>query len=123
MTLYVKRQEKVPESWQTPCFRVVCRHNFVRQQILAGNAGARVTAGSTSGRGSLPGGSILCPGPENREADSWKVPLGVVDELEAKGIPKTGVFNLGGSIPTAGGLVFIADTNDHRCRATDRIDI
>ena len=48
---------------------------------------------------------------------AWKVPLGVVDELEAKGIPKTGVFNLGGSIATAGGLVFIAGTNDHRFRA------
>jgi Zn ribbon nucleic-acid-binding protein len=43
----------------------------------------------------------------------------VVDELEAMGIPKTGVYNLGGSIATAGGLVFIAGTNDHRFRAFD----
>jgi len=50
---------------------------------------------------------------------AWKVPLGVVDELEAKGIPKTGVPNLGGSIATAGGLVFIAGTNDSRFRAFD----
>ena len=50
---------------------------------------------------------------------AWKVPLGVVDELEAKGIPKTGVPNLGGSIATAGGLVFIAGTNDKRFRAFD----
>ena len=50
---------------------------------------------------------------------AWKVPLGVVDELEAKGIPKTGIYNLGGSIATAGGLVFIAGTNDHRFRAFD----
>ena len=49
----------------------------------------------------------------------WKVPLGVVDELEAKGIPKTGVPSLGGSIATAGGLVFIAGTNDRRFRAFD----
>ena len=49
----------------------------------------------------------------------WKVPLGVVDALEAKGIPKTGVPNLGGSIATAGGLVFIAGTDDHRFRAFD----
>jgi hypothetical protein len=48
---------------------------------------------------------------------AWKVPLGVVDALEAKGIPKTGVPNLGGSIATAGGLVFIAGTDDHRFRA------
>jgi quinoprotein glucose dehydrogenase len=50
---------------------------------------------------------------------AWKVPLGVVDELEARGIPKTGVPSLGGSIATAGGLVFIAGTNDRRFRAFD----
>lgn len=50
---------------------------------------------------------------------AWRVPLGVFDELEAKGIPKTGIYNLGGSIATAGGLVFIGATADHRFRAFD----
>jgi membrane-bound PQQ-dependent dehydrogenase (glucose/quinate/shikimate family) len=50
---------------------------------------------------------------------AWRVPLGVVDELEAKGIPKTGVPSLGGSIATAGDLVFIAGTKDSRFRAFD----
>ena len=50
---------------------------------------------------------------------AWKVPLGVVDRLVAKGIPKTGIPSLGGSIATAGGLVFIAGTNDRRFRAFD----
>ena len=50
---------------------------------------------------------------------AWKVPLGVVDALKAKGIPKTGIYNLGGSIVTAGGLVFIGATADHRFRAFD----
>jgi quinoprotein glucose dehydrogenase len=36
-----------------------------------------------------------------------------------KGVPKTGASNLGGSIVTAGGLVFIAATNDSRFRAFD----
>lgn len=49
----------------------------------------------------------------------WRVPLGVVDELEDKGISKTGAPNLGGSIVTAGGLVFIAGSNDSRFRAFD----
>ena len=49
----------------------------------------------------------------------WKVPLGVVDALTAKGVPQTGALNLGGSIVTAGGLVFIAGTNDSRFRAFD----
>jgi quinoprotein glucose dehydrogenase len=48
---------------------------------------------------------------------AWKVPLGVVDELEALGIHGTGTVNMGGSVATAGGLVFIAATNDRHFRA------
>jgi quinoprotein glucose dehydrogenase len=50
---------------------------------------------------------------------AWKVPFGVVEELESKGIHNTGAPNIGGSIATAGGLVFIGATNDHRFRAFD----
>jgi len=50
----------------------------------------------------------------------WQTTLGVIDELVAKGIPPTGTSNLGGSIVTAGGLVFIAATNDSRFRAFDK---
>jgi glucose dehydrogenase len=50
----------------------------------------------------------------------WQVALGEFDELKARGVPKTGTPNLGGSIVTAGGLVFIAATNDRRFRAFDK---
>ena len=50
----------------------------------------------------------------------WRVTLGVVDELLARGIPPTGTSNLGGSLTTAGGLVFIGATNDSRFRAFDK---
>lgn len=46
---------------------------------------------------------------------AWKVPLGVTDGLPGA----TGAPNIGGSIATAGGLVFIAATNDSRFRAFD----
>jgi quinoprotein glucose dehydrogenase len=49
---------------------------------------------------------------------AWKVPLGVTDELP-EGKRNTGRLNLGGPIATAGGLVFIAATNDKRFRAFD----
>jgi quinoprotein glucose dehydrogenase len=49
----------------------------------------------------------------------WRVPLGTTDELEAKGVHNTGAFGQGGSIATAGGLVFIAGTIDKRFRAFD----
>lgn len=50
----------------------------------------------------------------------WRSVLGVVDRLIDKGLPPTGAPNLGGSIVTAGGLVFIAATNDSRFRAFDK---
>jgi quinoprotein glucose dehydrogenase len=50
----------------------------------------------------------------------WRSTLGVIDELIEKGIPPTGTSNLGGSIVTAGGLVFIGATNDSRFRAFDK---
>jgi glucose dehydrogenase len=50
----------------------------------------------------------------------WRVTLGEYDELTARGIPKTGASNLGGSVVTAGGLVFIGATNDGKFRAFDK---
>jgi len=50
---------------------------------------------------------------------AWRVPLGSFDELDAQGVPKTGTPNMGGSIVTAGGLIFIAATIDARFRAFD----
>jgi quinoprotein glucose dehydrogenase len=48
---------------------------------------------------------------------AWRSPLGTIPELEEKGVTNAGAPNLGGSIATAGGLVFIAATNDSRIRA------
>ncbi|HWS90355.1 MAG TPA: pyrroloquinoline quinone-dependent dehydrogenase [Pyrinomonadaceae bacterium] len=55
----------------------------------------------------------------NRGRIVWKVPLGTVEELEARGVRDTGTQNLGGSTVTAGGLVFIAATTDRLFRAFD----
>jgi quinoprotein glucose dehydrogenase len=49
----------------------------------------------------------------------WRVPLGAFEELSARGVAPTGTPNLGGSVVTAGGLVFIASTMDARVRAFD----
>jgi glucose dehydrogenase len=50
---------------------------------------------------------------------AWKVPFGVDKELEASGVHDAGTLNFGGSIATAGGLVFIAATRDQFFRAFD----
>ena len=50
----------------------------------------------------------------------WSVPLGTYPELEAKGYPPTGTFNIGGPVVTQGGLIFIAGTLDKRFRAFDK---
>lgn len=49
----------------------------------------------------------------------WQVPLGTYPELERRGLPPTGTFNMGGPLVTAGGLVFIGATMDERFRAFD----
>ncbi|MEX0929787.1 MAG: c-type cytochrome [Balneolales bacterium] len=51
---------------------------------------------------------------------AWKVPLGEYEELTARGVPVTGTQNLGGSMVTAGGLVFIAAAEDEIFRAFDK---
>jgi quinoprotein glucose dehydrogenase len=50
---------------------------------------------------------------------AWRVPLGSYDEVEAQGLKNAGAANMGGSIATAGGLVFIAATTDSKFRAFD----
>jgi quinoprotein glucose dehydrogenase len=48
---------------------------------------------------------------------AWREPFGTIPELDAKGVHNTGSLNMGGSIATAGGLVFIAATPDQNFRA------
>ncbi|MCG2589816.1 pyrroloquinoline quinone-dependent dehydrogenase [Rhodohalobacter sp. WB101] len=50
----------------------------------------------------------------------WKVPLGEYSELTEREIPVTGTPNMGGSLVTAGGLVFIGATADEKFRAFDK---
>lgn len=52
---------------------------------------------------------------------AWQTPLGVSDNLPAA-IAKTGRPNIGGSIATAGGVVFIGASDDSRFRAFDARD-
>jgi quinoprotein glucose dehydrogenase len=47
----------------------------------------------------------------------WREPLGEIKELTAKGIPKTGTDNSGGSVATAGGVLFIGASQDKMFRA------
>ena len=47
----------------------------------------------------------------------WRKSFGEHPELTARGIPPTGTTNFGGSIATAGGLIFIGATQDHKFRA------
>ncbi len=49
----------------------------------------------------------------------WRVPLGEDEELAAQGVKNTGTENSGGSIVTAGGLVFCSGTRDSKIHAFD----
>ncbi len=55
----------------------------------------------------------------NRGEIRWQRVLGEYPELTARGVPPTGTENFGGTIVTAGGLVFIGATRDKMFRAFD----
>jgi quinoprotein glucose dehydrogenase len=50
----------------------------------------------------------------------WKVPVGEYAALTKRGIPPTGTQNFGGTIVTAGGLVFVGASKDEKFRAFDK---
>jgi glucose dehydrogenase len=50
---------------------------------------------------------------------AWRVPLGSYPALEGSAFENKGTINMGGSIVTAGGVVFIGATLDARLRAFD----
>ena len=50
---------------------------------------------------------------------AWRVPLGVFDDLKARGFGATGTPNIGGTIVTASGVIFVGATIDKRFRAFD----
>ena len=52
---------------------------------------------------------------------NWQIPLGTYPELEARGLPPTGTFNMGGPLVTKGGLIFIGASMDERFHAYDKL--
>jgi quinoprotein glucose dehydrogenase len=56
----------------------------------------------------------------NQGVFAWQIPLGAFPELTTKGVPQTGTENFGGTIVTAGGLVFIGGTKDEKFHAFDK---
>jgi competence ComEA-like helix-hairpin-helix protein len=84
--------------------------------------------GGTIGRFWNPENKIPCSAPPfgelvavdvNAGEIAWKVPLGFVEPLKAKGVADTGALNIGGPIVTASGLVFVGASTDKRFRAFD----
>ena len=65
-----------------------------------------------------PWGELLCLDLASGEY-RWRRPIGEYAELKARGIEGTGTFNVGGSIVTKGGLLFLGATQDEKFRAFD----
>ena len=65
-----------------------------------------------------PWGELMCLDLATGEY-RWRTPLGTDAALEAKGIKGTGTYNIGGTIVTKGGLLFVAATQDANLRAID----
>jgi quinoprotein glucose dehydrogenase len=97
------------------------------EQLLPRPDGSYTAGGDGSGRFMQADTKLNCQQPPwgtltairaSTGAIAWQVPLGVTDSLPAA-LQKTGRQNIGGSIATASGLVFIGATDDARIRAFD----
>ena len=84
--------------------------------------------GGVVGRFWNPDNKIPCSAPPfgelvavdvDRGQVAWRVPLGFIEPLKEQGLADTGALNIGGTIATAGGLLFVGATNDRRFRAFD----
>ncbi len=67
--------------------------------------------------GALPWGELVAVDVDAKKI-AWRVPLGITEDIGPAG-ETTGTSNLGGSMATRSGLVFIGATNDRRFRAFD----
>jgi glucose dehydrogenase len=67
--------------------------------------------------GALPWGELVAVDVDAKKI-AWRVPLGMTEGIGPAG-ESTGTLNLGGSIATQTGVVFIGATNDRRLRAFD----
>ncbi len=67
--------------------------------------------------GALPWGEMVAVDMKAKKI-AWRVPLGTTEGIGPKGLT-TGSSNIGGTLTTAGGLVFVGATNDRRLRALD----
>jgi quinoprotein glucose dehydrogenase len=121
-------------NWGGGSFDPASRYFFVNasnlgqvEQLSRREDGTFTTAGPASGRFSDREHNLMCQQPPwgtltainvDTGEIAWQSTLGVTDALpEAKS--RTGRPNVGGSIVTAGGLVFIGATDDSRFRAFD----
>lgn len=52
---------------------------------------------------------------------AWQLPLGNDSTRQIKGAPETGQESKAGPVVTAGGVIFIAGTDDHKLRAFDKV--
>ena len=82
-----------------------------------GNAYARFWNPETKMPCSSPPFGELVAVDVNSGSVAWRVPLGVFDELKARGFDKTGTPNIGGTIVTSSGVLFVGATIDKRFRA------
>jgi quinoprotein glucose dehydrogenase len=125
--IFVNTQDEASIGWiePTPGQGVGYRRNSIvgptsRFQMSEGNprSGNIDGAGARSWPCQKPPWGRLVAVNANTGDIAWSVPLGVTDKLP-EGKKNTGRLNMGGPITTAGGLVFIAATNDKRFRAFD----
>ena len=116
-----KRSTRRPAGCSsTPTTRRTSRSSFSGSKAGIDPAGYNYLLDHEGYPGIKPPWGLLTAIDLNTGEFAWQVPLGEFPELTAKGIPQTGTENFGGTIVTAGGLVFIGGTKDEKFHAFDK---
>jgi glucose dehydrogenase len=111
--------EKMPEGWRVPYDQRSVYGNPVASKFWERKTNEKgAVLGEQSWPCQKPPWGLLTAVNVQTGDIAWQVRLGVTDELP-EGKKNTGRLNSGGSMVTAGGLVFIGATNDKRFRAFD----
>ncbi len=110
-----KMVAQVPAA-ERPTGKIPGAGDLSQMPFVRKNVGAMINPATGWPCQSPPWGELFAINVNTGEV-AWRIPFGRVDSLEKIGVMNTGSYNIGGSVATASGLLFIGASDDGRFHA------